>query len=511
MAGSTATIEWVSKDEALVRTLQKTERGMEAIARKMDKVEASSRQAARATISGFEAANTKVAGFVSAFIGVGAVMAAAQQAAQVLKAEWQELKARQQASLDKNVALADVLPSVYRQAGGLLSAKEIEAAVEKGSKDTGLGQVKVGQAIGEALAARGATNKQEAQGAIDAAVAALKFAPEADAQTAAALSGGTTDLQRRFNIGPEAAIGYLARVGGQARVTSLREQVQNINPAIGSLSQFGMNPQSAGALVSVMTGATGDFTGAMSRTASIQLAKQLTDRGFANPDVGIAALQADPELREAFFKGGKFGGKKFAPASFEAASYASMRELLTGGSALAQNFAAATREVGTFEQGEKTFNQMVGEIGELTPVKLAAGQRKSGTNIENFLLGRTLDARTAAARNILGQSLDAVNFQGPDMPVRLGRKINFEMAAMRGAQDPEVVASMLLRDTAGSNRGFLGPGQAAEQEFLRQQANKLDQIYLEMKKQNETTRPTPVEIVNPQGVPAPPATAGFGR
>jgi hypothetical protein len=403
---STATIEWISKEEALIRSAQKQEQAFDKLLRKMDDLERQSKKATEATVTGFDSATAKVGQFVLGFAGVGSVMAAATASAAQLRREWETIKSQQSAAAQANLQLADVLPGTLRQAGGLLNARDIETSVSRISAQTGAGSVRVAQAIGEALAARGATNRAQAEEAISAASAALRFAPEADPQTIAALAGGTTDIQRRFGVSAEQAIGFFSRVGGQARVTSLREQVQNLNPAIGNLAAFGMNPQAAGGLVSVLTGATGDFTGAMSGTAAVQLAKQLEDRGFA-PEAGIAAMQADPALRDRFFKGGRFGGREFAPASFEAKAYAAVREILTGGSALAQNLDAASREVGTFAQGGQSYDQLIREMNNFSSVRLANLQRSMTQGAEELRLRNIIGAEGSITREGFGDLLDA--------------------------------------------------------------------------------------------------------
>ena len=407
MAGSTAKIEWASNDAAVARTLQSVQNGMDSIARKLDKVEASSKKASKAAADGFGQAGQQATQFVAAVTGIGGALTTAMTVSAALKKEWETLQRQQGKAADANLKLADVLPSTYRQAGGLLSGREVERAVGRISRSTTVDEVRVAQAIGEALAARGATNKQEAMGAISAAEAALRFAPEADAATIASLAGGTTDLQRRFGVSAEQSIGFLSRVGGQARVTSLREQVQNLNPAIGGLTSYGMRPDAAGGLVSVLTGATGDFTGAVSSTASLQLAKQLQDRGYATPEAGIAAMQADAALRESFFKGGRFGGKAMPAASFETRALPAIRELLTGGSPLAGNYAAATREVGSFEQGGATYRQMIEEVNQLESVRLARLKRGFSQAAGELRLGDIVGAEGAITREGLAELLDA--------------------------------------------------------------------------------------------------------
>lgn len=495
MAANTAEITWVSKDEALVRTLEKTERGFDQLLRKMDRVEKASVQAGQSVGREFDAATATLKNFAMGMAGVGGLVAGIQIAARTLKQEYDQMVQRQKAALEANQSLADVLPNTFRQFGGLLSAKEVQSAVSRVSGATGVDQVRVAQAIGEAGAARGATTKAEAMQAIAAAEAALRFAPEADPQTIAALAGGTTDLQRRFGVSAEQSIGFLARVGGQARVTSLREQVQNLNPAIGALTQFGMAPNAAGGLVSVLTGATGDFTGAMSRTASVQLVKQLQDRGFATPEQGIAALQADPKLREAFFKGGRFGGKQFEKAAFEAATYASIRELLTGGSALAQNYAAATREVGTFAQGGETYADMVGQVGALRPVQIAGAVRAGTASLGRGQAEQQFNARVAAARKIQEEALGAVNFAGFDLPIRYTATAGFESDVLRGVP-PELRAARTLRNLA---EGAARPADRGERDLLLRQAEILERMYAEISGMRRDNQDKPQVKAPPSG------------
>lgn len=459
-------------------------------------------------------ANAGIKAAIVGFTGVGTAIAGIHAAAQVLRAEWENLKRRQEDAASKNLSLAEVLPGTLRAAGGLLSAEQVETSVSTIAQETNVDAVTVARAIEDALAARGATNQAEAQSAIDAARAALRFAPEADAGTVSALAGGTTDIQRRFGVDAETAIGFLARVGGQARVTSLREQVQNINPAVGAITAFGGTAAEAGGLVSTLTGLTGDFTGAQSATASIQLAKQLEDRGFGSTMEGLRALQADPELRRRFFEGGKFNGKKFTKATFEARAFPFIRQLATGGSAEAQNLDASIREVGSFRQGRATYSSIIDEQNSLQSVQLANLQRALSSGANQISRADTGGATAAITREGLQKIL-----QASGSSAALGQKTlmtQFELATGGGeSAAPEYLATQFRRQARGltAETEFVGRSAVRREvsdedralaEVLGRVAAALDNF----SEQQKEDKPRKVEVVNqPNGQRARPAAA----
>lgn len=78
MPGSTANIEWHSDDAQLIRSLDKVERNMDTLARKMGKVERTSRRSAKATEDAFDKVSTSVKG-VGVLLGVGGIIATGYQ------------------------------------------------------------------------------------------------------------------------------------------------------------------------------------------------------------------------------------------------------------------------------------------------------------------------------------------------------------------------------------------------------------------------------------------------
>lgn len=112
-------IEWTSKDEAIVRTLQRTEQGMESLMRKVDKVESASRKAAATTETGFDKATKKIAGMASALIGGGSLLTAVDM---VRRANEEMIR-----QADEAAKKYDELFRKFNVAAGLSAAQGAEA------------------------------------------------------------------------------------------------------------------------------------------------------------------------------------------------------------------------------------------------------------------------------------------------------------------------------------------------------------------------------------------------
>ncbi len=407
MASNKAEIKWTSDDAAVLRAFEKMERNMDTLARKMDNVEKASKKSSDAAVNGFEAAEIKVKDFIKGFAGVGTVMAAALASAQMLKAEWEAFKNRQQSAADANVSLAAPMAELSRASGGLYSAKELEREVARIASDAGSKQARVASLWEQAVSAKGPTTKAEMESLGDLVKAALQFAPTTDDQTLALMVGGAADLQRSQGFTAEQAIGFFEMAGNVGRVSKIQQQATNMAPAINSLTQFGMSRAEAAALFGTLTRETGDFTGASSRTAALMLAKQIEDRGMGSTMEAITAMQNDPSLRDRFLQGGAFGGKDFAKASFEAAYFPTIRALLTGGTPQAAAFATSIGEVGDATDAEAAFRESVDRTNQLGSVQAARLQNIYNAGVDSIFIGDLRGAKSAISRKGLADMLAA--------------------------------------------------------------------------------------------------------
>lgn len=407
MANNKASIDWSTNDTAVVRSMATMERTLGAMARKLDDVEKSSKKANDTTVGGMEAATMKVKDFVTGMVGVGSVMAAATQAAQVLKAEWEAFKQRQGQAADANVSMAGAMSELSRAGGGLFSSKELETQVSRIANEVGAKQSRVAMLWEQAVSAKGPTTRGEMAQLGDLVRAGLQFAPTTDDQTLALMIGGAADLQRSQGLTAEQAIGFFEMAGNVGRVSKIQQQATNMAPAINSLTQFGASRAEAAALFGTLTRETGDFTGASSRTAALMLAKQIEDRGLGTPMEGILAMQRDPELRDRFLKGGKFGDQEFAKASFEAAYFPTIRALLTGGTREANVLATSVGEVGDARDAQLAFADSVARTNALSSVQVFKQQNMYDAAADSIFVGNVRGAKSAVNREGLAKMLSA--------------------------------------------------------------------------------------------------------
>lgn len=407
MANNKASIDWATNDTAVVRSMETMERTLGAMVRKLDEVEKSSKKANDTTASGLDASAMKVKDFVVAMTGVGSVMAAATQAAQLLKAEWEAFKQRQGQAADANVSMAGAMSELSRAGGGLFSSKELETQVSRIASEVGAKQTRVAMLWEQAVSAKGPTTRGEMAQLGDLVRAGLQFAPTTDDQTLALMIGGAADLQRSQGLTAEQAIGFFEMAGNVGRVSKIQHQATNMAPAIDSLTKFGASRAEAAALFGTLTRETGDFTGASSRTAALMLAKQIEDRGLGTPMEGILAMQRDPELRDRFLKGGKFGDQEFAKASFEAAYFPTIRALLTGGSREANVLATSVGEVGDARDAQLAFADSVARTNALSSVQVFKQQNMYDAATDSIFVGNVRGAKSAVNREGLAKMLAA--------------------------------------------------------------------------------------------------------
>ncbi|MFB6320790.1 hypothetical protein [Saccharicrinis sp. FJH54] len=387
MPVSSTEIVFDSTDKGIASTFEKISRNQDLLAQKLDRTAKASERGAKAAEKGWRRVGDVLIGGGGILFATDMIRRGTQQAI----AEFERLKSIQKEAAGANLELGKVLPQTVRNAAGLLSAKEVESRVSEISLDTGVKSATIAKALGDAFSARGATNKAEAEEAVAAVRAAARFAPEQDAGSLASLAGASVDVTRRFGTTPEQSIGFLQNVGQQSRVVDLQSLVQNVAPAVGNLTADGETAQGAGALVSVLTSATGDFTGASSGTAALQLDKQLRKIGHNNFEAGIAALQADPAARAAFL----------ADSSFEAKAEPAIRALLDPASQLAREFEAARVSIGNFKQGAETYHNQIADVNRLESVQVARLDRAREAGVDRLKLSNVGGATAAVSRQFL--------------------------------------------------------------------------------------------------------------
>lgn len=483
-----------SDDRDLLNTWQKQNAEILKNQRALQRMGQAGEQAGRKTAQGLDKGFASAKQFIGAIAGVTSVVGGMVAMGAQLRREYDNLIQRQKTAADKQVDFAGAISQTVRNAGGLLSAAEVQSAVGSLSDTTGVGRTKAAQALGAALSARGATRKEQALESVAATRAALKFAPELEASGIASLAGVAIDISKRENVSPEAAIGFIQNVGGLARVTDLENLVQNVAPTINNLGNFGFTPAEAGSLVTTITQGTGDFSGAISRTAALNFGASIR-KAFPgqNPVEVIGKLRNDPRARKKFLDEGVFG-KGVAKPSIE--------NILTPGTIEATQFDEGPAKIGSFDEGEKTFGSVIAEINSLAAVKNARLRRTLETGAEALSLTDISGGQTGITREGLGNVLRAsgassLRTRAALLKFDLGGGLSnrssvadladrFEAEAeLKRARKP---ALRVADDTGGGFRDAT-PQERAMADVLQNLAESLDRF-------NDENRPAKVEVTN---------------
>lgn len=405
--------------------LQKLSAGLDKTIDKLNKVEQASKNSTKAMESGLDQAGASALKFVGAITGIGSAVGGILAIANQLKREFDNLVSRQKDAANAQVGFETQLAEAVRNAAGLLSGGEIKQKTLQIANQVGADQSAVAAALSSTLSAVGPTNKAEAEQAFEATRAAMQFAPEMGGTDIAALAGTAVDIAKRTGASPAQAIGFMQNIGGVARVPSLQNLSGNVAPAVMSVNQFGGSMQEAGALVSALTQGMADTEGRISGTAAIGLAEQLRERmpGLGSTAERIAAIQNDPKLFKTFFQGGRFGTKKFEPASFEKKALASVEQLLTPGTMMARAFAEGGEKIGDVQgAGQKTYDDLMREVNSVTftsRLKRTFGTAATEQQILDTIGGQTSVSREglkaflkASGQSQLGQDVDSLLFEG---------------------------------------------------------------------------------------------------
>lgn len=441
MAGNSVEIKIGGDDADLLRAWQRQIKALDKLDSKMNRLGRSGGKSAQKVKGGFDSALGTLGKFAGAITGIGGVVGGISLAARQLFVEFQRIKELQQTDASRQIEFEQSLVQAVRNAAGLFTGQEVKQIALDLEKETGVSPTKIAKAISSALSARGATNREQAQEAIDATSSALSYAPELSADEAAFVAGAGIDISKRFGFTPDQALGFMQNIGGLSRTTDLQKLAKNVVPAVNNLAQYGNTGQEAGSLVTALTQGIGDDTGEMTGTAAVRLAQQIKDRGIGSSTAeGISILQNDPELRKRFFEGGKFDGKKFSGASFEGKAAPTVENLLNKDTFIAKSYIEGIAKIGGAAEAQATFDSTIAENRSITRTSRFQRQAQAAGEAANIQDQAGADA--AIARNALAEAFDNASFSDVRKKALLGQ---FEAESLAGQKQPFEVAQGILR------------------------------------------------------------------
>ncbi len=444
MAGNQVNISVITTDKTTDKVLNRLERGIDKNEAKLAKLGRTGNRAGKQVKSGFDSSLATFGKFAGAITGVGSAVGGVALAANQARIEIQRFKDLNQTDADKQVVFQDAISQAIRNANGLFGAEELKNIVLGLEEDTGVAPAKIADTVSSAISARGATNKKQAQDAIAGTRSALIFAPELNADESARLAGSGIDISKKTGFSSDESIGFVQNVGSLARVEGVKDLAQNVAPAVNGLLEFNNTAQEAGSLIAALTQGTKDFTGAMSRTASINLAKQIEKRGIGGSTTeGIKLLQEDPQLRKRFLEGGRFNGKKFPAASIEANAFTSVRSLLTPDTDVSRAFSEGTAKIGGQKEAKQTFDFIVSEIKKVTPTSTLRRESKAASDAAG--IKDVEGGRSAEVRNLVSRAFDDANFSSIRKQANL-LKLDGSLIRFHGQQDPRAAGIGILEE-----------------------------------------------------------------
>jgi len=320
-------------------------------------------------------------------------MEAGRKAVELLRQEYDRLIERQQKSLGATTTLAAAQNTAVNNLGNdaRLNPQRLFKRLRNASQRMGIDEAELTTAAGAALSARG---DNTADAAVDSVIAAAGLA-RFDEGTRTTLAGSALDLSKNNNRGLEGSLGFMLKIGQLSRVQDPGKLGRNAPPAVSGAQAFGASEEVGGAMFSAISQGAVDFEGALSKTGTIQLAKQLSEFApGAGVGGGIRALQTLPGAREEFFAPKTAGG---FGASFDAATLGTIKQLLTAGSPVARQYNAALTDLqGT--DGQTVYDERVGQINSLPSVQTAMLNQSLGNAANQLALADQGGARSAAIR-----------------------------------------------------------------------------------------------------------------
>ena len=527
MAGESSKVELVftSEDKAIVATLQKMDRALDATVVRLNKVEQAGAKASTTTTAGFERSAQTLTKFATGIgmitTATGLVMSMANQ----LRREYDNLISRQKNAANAQLSIAEAQAEAFKGLGdNSISKEQLAKRVQEISLKTPADQSGLYSAIGQSLGAKPA-------GVSDAdVVEAAGVAARLNPYNSQAMGTNLLSLMFQKSKTPKASFADIA--GFQMQVKRLSPTMseeafaQNIVPGIGESMAFGSSAPEAAALLSYMGNEMGDVEGRQTRTAVLSFQKQLME-ALPNEKGGLLnrlkALQKPENARLRKHLLGPLAGaraKGSTPiAAFgiegEAKAFVPMLNLIEGKTI--GNLEQMLAQVPEIAGSGATFEQTMSDI-ERQPIQMTAkAQRTFATATQAAQLNDMKGARTAVTREGLQELMKANGLS--DLEQRIGGTV-FDTATAMGADPLEMAASEFRqRGKAMQKRAGIpfGPGgtpplrDASPQEM--EASRKFERLAIALEQlvaQQKATMDKPLRVEGPMTF-KPPASAAQNR
>ncbi|MHB1038050.1 MAG: hypothetical protein ACYC35_28200 [Pirellulales bacterium] len=421
-------------------------------------------------------------GYLSVEAAIHAVMAAEEKRAQ-----------RQQNAANAQLGAADAQRVFLKNVGAVSLGEKssVLTGVAKIAEETGVTTRDLYAAGAVAMSARGNLGNKTA---LDAMRMAAKYAPE-NAGEMAAVAGGLLSTSRLTGT-PDAEknLGFMIGLQSRVRISDMKGVSENLIPAARSVARYGGSAAEAASLPAALTMALEDTSGAVSGTASIQMATQLAE---ALPKLGstgerIGYMQSHPGEAAKFLKG----------ASFDVKAKGSIAELLTNPqSAIAQIYAENVKAIPGPDQAAGLARDMLSGLDAEKLQQTAALSRNLQQIGEGIMLGGE-EGRQGVTREGVDRILAATGqyegFAGKYLPMHMFGRNDPDAEALEHLRYRETQIKQRVLDT-GIGASLSGKGYGEKyRDYTEQERKDLASIgqailvVLEsQRKATENNRPSP--------------------
>lgn len=259
---------------------------------------------------------------VVALTGISGAIAAIMALANQLKAEYQNLKAQQNASGGAQIAYAEVLANTMGNVQNLMPVGEFDARARASAARLGQSPSKVTAAIGSSLGASGPDTEADVIKGIENTETILKSFPMATPEDVADLTGSINDLMKQYGIGVEEALGFALELAKQNRSVTIKALAKGVIPGVAAVGSYEKDMREAGAFVDVMSQFLMDPDADVTKTSSREVAEGLADRYPQIKGLNARIKKAsEPKEMQKLLEGGVFDrgdmpDKKFEPMTF---------------------------------------------------------------------------------------------------------------------------------------------------------------------------------------------------
>lgn len=361
-------------------------------------------------LSGLASGTAQVVAGIAGFSGIiGGIMAICTQ----LRAEYDNMVSRQKTAADRQIDTAAAQRAAIGNLGNdpNMTPEQLNEQIAAISKETGVSQKDLYDAVSGSLSARG---QRSAQDAVNSVRVAALTAPD-DVAGLKVMSGSLLDMQKKGDGTAEQNVGQFIAAKQAARVVSNDAFSQNVVPAVMGLQEFGDSPQQAFSIMAALTQGMGDTQGANARTAAIKLARDLEREmptskyphlKSTNDRIHFLQTPAGKKIREKLIG----TDKKKGTLDLEAPAYATIRGLLSGTETTQakqlQTAEATIPELGV--QSEKVFTDNLATINNQDIQKTASLNRTFKTFADNNSLKDVKGGLAAVTREGMLEALKSI-------------------------------------------------------------------------------------------------------